>query len=169
MTMLLCTDSLDGWRFFLGKAAAVSWLRAFCRDAEATELDALETRRGGRWKLSSGLNVLDDAAPSLDGAARRHLDWAERTFDPIDRRSPAERAQVCLRHAVREIEKEIAPDPRDPREYADALALLLFAARLNGITPQAVAAAWEAKIPDLEARTWERNPESGLIEHVRQA
>jgi hypothetical protein len=102
---------------------------------------------------------------NLQEVAERYLEWAARTFDPMDQRPGSERFAGALRHAVKEI-GEVRDDPFDAKEYTDVIGLVLFAARLAGHSLDDLTTAWEAKLVELEGRTWARGPD-GLIEHVR--
>lgn len=77
--------------------------------------------------------------------------WAAETFG--DQTSVEK-----LRHLHKEVD-EIIDDPQDVTEYADALSLLLDAARLQGITAENIVVAAWLKLQVNQQRTWTRNPD----------
>ena len=77
--------------------------------------------------------------------------WAARTFGE-------QTTEEKLRHLHKEID-EIIDDQTDVVEYADALSLLLDAARLQGIrADQILIAAWNNLDVNMR-RTWTKNPD----------
>ncbi|WP_027521737.1 dATP/dGTP pyrophosphohydrolase domain-containing protein [Bradyrhizobium sp. Ec3.3] len=98
----------------------------------------------------------------------RQRDFSERTFGPYSRPLRTEGAIDHIKKEVREIEA----NPADLEEWID-LAILSFEGALSqGYSPEAIAAALEAKQTKNENRKWPdwRSVEPGkAIEHDRTA
>ena len=87
----------------------------------------------------------------LDLFQKAQGEWAADTFE-------AQTSEEKLRHLHKEID-EIIDDQQDVTEYADALSLLLDAARLQGITAEMIVSAAWTKLRINKQRTWTRNPD----------
>jgi hypothetical protein len=95
----------------------------------------------------------------------RQRAWSEKTF------GPGGRDNSIIDHLEKEIE-EIKAAPGDLSEWVDVIILALDGAWRNGHSPEAIAAAINAKQAKNEARKWPdwRTAEPGkTIEHVRDA
>ena len=89
----------------------------------------------------------------------RVVEWADSVF-------PNREEEDALRKLMLEEIPELLNGGRDdPGEYADVLILLVDVAHMRGV--DLVAAAQE-KMAVNEARSWEYDPKTGSIHHVRE-
>ena len=90
-------------------------------------------------------------ANDLNAFQKKQGRWAANTFGD-------QTTEEKLRHLIKEI-REIMDDPQDVVEYADALSLLLDAARLQGISASEIVRAARKKLDVNKRRTWTKNPD----------
>ena len=84
--------------------------------------------------------------------------WSDRQFGKFDRRPSS------LRHLIREV-NEIIEEPDDVEEYADALILLIDAARMAGIPADDLLDRCFEKLEVNKKRKWKPADEEGVYEH----
>lgn len=100
----------------------------------------------------------DTSRDPLAVFADRIAVWADRVY-------PDRTTEVAFAKMMGEI-GEVLLNPEDPLEWADLLILLVDAAKLRGID---ILAAGHAKMAINEERSWNIDPETGLMSHEKGA
>ena len=89
--------------------------------------------------------------------------WSQTTFGDDHVRGP----QGPLKHLMKEIEKEVLPNPTDLEEYADLLFLVFDATRRAGFTYEQLCQAVTFKLAKNRARKWPKPTTDEPVEHIR--
>ena len=112
------------------------------------------------YELAIGL--YDVAPVNIVKLERKRMAWARKVFPD----STALSSLIHLEKEIREIKYDIQHGIRRPEEYADALSCLFDSAGRQGITPEEIFQAADAKFLVNLSRTWVKNSD-GTYSHVK--